>query len=52
MNVSVPRERRPDEDRVVLTPAGIELLTAEGHRCYVDQGSDLGRGFDIEGVMN
>ena len=45
MNLSLPRERRPDENRVGLTPAGVELLTAAGHRCYVETNAGLGVGF-------
>jgi alanine dehydrogenase len=45
MNVGVPRERRTMEHRVGLTPAGIELLTQEGHICYVEREAGLGAGF-------
>jgi len=31
--------------RVGLTPAGIELLTGEGHTCYVEHEAGLGAGF-------
>jgi alanine dehydrogenase len=31
MNISVPRERRPGENRVGLTPAAVELLTSDVH---------------------
>ncbi len=45
MDIGIPRERRPDEYRVGLTPWGVELLTANGHRCYVEEGAGLGAGF-------
>jgi len=45
MDIGVPRERRHNDSRVGLTPAGIELLTAEGHTCYVELGAGLGAGF-------
>lgn len=45
MNIGVPRERRTDEHRVGLTPAGVELLTAAGHACYVESGAGSGAGF-------
>lgn len=48
MNIGVPRERRPDENRVGLTPAGVELLVAEGHACYVERGAGRGAGFGDE----
>jgi alanine dehydrogenase len=46
MHIGIPRERRPDEHRVGFTPAGVLLLTADGHRCYVEKGAGLGAGFD------
>ena len=49
MNIGVPRERRADEHRVGLTPAGVELLTAAGHVCWVEKDAGRGAGFpDVE----
>jgi alanine dehydrogenase len=48
MNIGIPLERRPDENRVGLTPAGVELLTAAGQRCYVERGAGGGSGFRDE----
>jgi alanine dehydrogenase len=45
MDIGIPRERRPDENRVGLTPAGVELLTAGGHTCYVEHDAGRGTGF-------
>lgn len=45
MHLGIPKERRSNEHRVGLTPAGVELLTADGHRCYVEAGAGLGAGF-------
>jgi len=45
MHIGIPRERRTDEYRVGLTPAGVELLTADGHVCYVESEAGLGAGF-------
>jgi len=45
MNIGVPRERRTMEHRVGFTPAGIELLSHEGHMCYVEREAGLGAGF-------
>jgi alanine dehydrogenase len=45
MDIGVPRERRQYDSRVGLTPAGVELLSAEGHTCYVELGAGLGAGF-------
>src|SRR5512134_2518627 len=48
MDIGVLRERRADEYRVGLTPAGVELLVAGGHNCYVEKGAGLGAGFSDE----
>ncbi len=48
MHLGIPKERRSNEHRVGLTPAGVELLTADGHRCYVEAGAGLGAGFADE----
>ena len=45
MHVGIPRERRNDEYRVGLTPAGVELLAADGHVCYVESQAGIGAGF-------
>jgi alanine dehydrogenase len=45
MNIGVPRERRSMEQRVGLTPAGVELLVRDGHICYVEHEAGLGAGF-------
>jgi alanine dehydrogenase len=45
MDIGVPRERRPDENRCGLTPAGVELLAASGKNCWIESGAGLGAGF-------
>ena len=45
MNICIPKERRDNEYRVGLTPAGIQLLTQEGHICFVEKEAGLGSGF-------
>lgn len=45
MDIGIPRERREGEYRVGITPIGVQLLTAEGHACYVERGAGLGAGF-------
>ncbi len=45
MDIGIPREHRANEYRVGLTPAGVGLLTAMGHSCYVEKDAGLGAGF-------
>ena len=48
MNISIPKERRPSEYRAGLTPAGVRLLTEDGHTCLVEHDAGLGSGFSDE----
>src|SRR4030066_604646 len=45
MNICVPKERRTFEFRVGLTPGAIQMLTREGHTCYVEHNAGVGAGF-------
>jgi len=42
MIVGVPREIKPGEQRVALTPAGAYALSQAGHRVVVERGAGLG----------
>jgi alanine dehydrogenase len=45
MNICVPKERRTFEFRVGLTPGAVQMLTKEGHVCYVEHNAGVGAGF-------
>ena len=45
MNIGIPKERRPFEFRVGLTPSAVQLLVREGHKCYVEHEAGLGVGY-------
>jgi len=45
MNICIPKERRDSDYRVGLTPAGIQLLTQQGHTCFVEKEAGVGSGF-------
>lgn len=45
MNIGIPKERRPYEYRVGLSPAGVEILTQRGHHVYVEHEAGVGAGF-------
>lgn len=48
MIVGVPKEIKDNEYRVSLTPAGAEMLVAEGHRVLVEKLAGEGSGFPDE----
>ena len=46
MKIGVPKEIKPQENRVALTPAGAERLAHAGHQVLVQSGAGTGSGFD------
>jgi alanine dehydrogenase len=45
MIIGVPKEIKPDEYRVAVTPAGVEMLVGAGHRLVIEKGAGSGSGF-------
>ncbi|MBX5466557.1 MAG: alanine dehydrogenase [Firmicutes bacterium] len=45
MRIGVPKERKPDEYRVALTPGGVASLVRDGHQVQVEAGAGEGSGF-------
>jgi len=45
MYIGIPKERRPFEYRVGLSPAGVEILIQNGHQVYVEHEAGVGAGF-------
>ena len=45
MNIGIPKETRPVEFRVGLSPAGVEILCQHGHTVYVQHEAGIGAGF-------
>jgi alanine dehydrogenase len=45
MIIGVPKEIKPSENRVALTPAGVFELTKRGHTVYIEQSAGEGSGF-------
>jgi alanine dehydrogenase len=49
MNIGIPKERRSFEERVGLSPIGVEMLSHLGHQVYVEHDAGVGAGFsDLE----
>jgi alanine dehydrogenase len=46
--VGVPRELKPGEQRVALTPAGVRALAEGGHRVLIERGAGAGSGIRDE----
>ncbi len=45
MNIGIPKERRPNEYRVGLSPAEVQMLCQHGHTCFVENEAGKGAGF-------
>ena len=45
MIIGIPKERRPNEYRVGLSPAGVQMLCENGHTCFVETQAGRGAGF-------
>lgn len=45
MKIGVPKEIKPQENRIALTPAGGEELVSRKHEVFVEGGGGLGSGF-------
>ena len=46
MIVGILKEIKPQENRVCMTPAGVDQLKTAGHTVYVEKNAGLGSGFD------
>jgi alanine dehydrogenase len=44
MQIGLPKEIKADEYRVAMLPGGVEELTRDGHRVFVERGAGLGSG--------
>ena len=46
MKIGVPREIKPQENRIGLTPDSVKTLTSNGHEVFVESGGGFEAGFD------
>ncbi|MCB0662918.1 MAG: alanine dehydrogenase [Saprospiraceae bacterium] len=51
MIIGVPKEIKPSENRVALTPAGALELTKRGHTVYIQSTAGVGSGFTDESYV-
>jgi len=45
MIIGVPKEIKPEENRVAIVPGGVETLVQKGHKVLVEKEAGLGSGF-------
>ncbi len=46
MIVGILKEIKPQENRVCMTPPGVDMLKANGHTVYVEKNAGVGSGFE------
>jgi alanine dehydrogenase len=52
MKVGILKEIKPQENRVCMTPAGVETMKQNGHVVYVENNAGEGSGFPNEAYIN
>ncbi|MDH5203221.1 MAG: alanine dehydrogenase, partial [Nitrospirota bacterium] len=45
MVIGVPKEIKPEENRIAIVPGGVETIVHKGHTVIIEQGAGLGSGF-------
>src|SRR4030043_2072228 len=48
MVIGVPKEIKPEENRIAIVPGGVETLVYKGHKVNIERGAGLGSGFNDE----
>ncbi len=52
MIIGIPKEVKSKEDRVAITPQGVKLLVADGHKVIIEKDAGKGSGFTDEEYIN
>ncbi len=52
MKIGVPREIKPQENRIGLTPESVKTLISNGHEVLVENNGGYGAGFDNDQYIN
>jgi len=52
MRIGVPKEIKPQETRVGLTPDSVKILTSNGHKVLIENNSGFEAGFDNDQYKN
>lgn len=51
MHIGIPKETKPQEARVALTPAGVRELVKHHHDVFIERGAGIGSGFSDDSYM-
>lgn len=48
MVIGIPKEIKPEENRIAIVPGGVETLVHKGHKLIIEKGAGLRSGFNDE----
>ena len=51
MVIGIPKEIKPEENRIAIVPGGVETLVHRGHKVIIEKYAGLGSGFSDEEFM-
>jgi alanine dehydrogenase len=51
MIIGIPKEIKPEENRIAIVPGGVETLVHSGHKVIIEKGAGLGSGFTDDEFM-
>ena len=52
MIIGVPKEIKPQENRIGLTPESVKILVSEGHKVLIENNSGFEAGFENDQYLN
>ncbi len=52
MIIGVPKEIKANENRIAMTPSGVNALVEAGHQVFVEKGAGLGSGFSDQEMID
>tara|TARA_Y100000996_G_scaffold33512_1_gene23603 strand:- start:275 stop:472 length:198 start_codon:yes stop_codon:yes gene_type:complete len=52
MKIGVPKEIKPQENRIGLTPDSVKTLVSEGHEVLIEKNGGFEAGFDNDQYKN
>ncbi|SNX53650.1 alanine dehydrogenase [Thermoanaerobacterium sp. RBIITD] len=52
MKIGVPKEIKPDESRVAITPAGVHAFVSNGHDVFIEKNAGVGSGISDEEYLS
>lgn len=52
MKIGIPKEIKANENRIAITPAGVETFVRNGHDVFIEKNAGMGSGFSDQEYLN